>query len=285
MTNRNIMYALGYIDPKLIANAAPDMPQKKNEKITWIKWVSIAACFLFLLSVTLNTLVYEPIHTHIAYPINGAEALPDGPYVVMSTDWLLYRDAQALVDSADLVFIGKITDIDFQVLDSSNALPVSDKTLEHAKHLYTIYSVEISQTYKGDTTNITKIRIMGGLVDYDTEAQLHAIEEGNAFGKENGIPVWSNSHKIECQMGNSYLFALRQFETGYPTILNLDQSIFDLHEPTKKQTVGNNENVYYSEKKDEYHYPLISVKDIIMEFGKKEWKAFYEKWEQGAYTS
>ena len=126
---------------------------------------------------------------------------------------------------------------------------------------------------------------MGGVVDYNIDTQLEVMEIGNAFGKENGIPILDNYYKVQCKIGNSYLFTLRQFETGYPTIMNVDQSVFDLNDPTRKQTIGNNPNVYYSGSKDEYNCPLISAKDVIMEFGKKEWNAFNEKWEQGVYSS
>ena len=45
MTNKNLLQAMGHIDPKLIADAAPDVPQKKIVNKTWIKWASLAACF------------------------------------------------------------------------------------------------------------------------------------------------------------------------------------------------------------------------------------------------
>lgn len=45
MTNKNLLQAMGHIDPKLIADAAPDVPQKKSTNKTWVKWASLAACF------------------------------------------------------------------------------------------------------------------------------------------------------------------------------------------------------------------------------------------------
>lgn len=282
MTNTNLLQAMGRIDPKLIADAAPDAPQKKSVNKPWVKWASLAACLCVIITAVL--VIYNPSPDVIIPPNFERVELPEGPYVITTSDWQLYSNAKDLINNADLVFIGKITDIDFQVLDSSNALPVSETTPNYARQLYTIYTVEISQTYKGDTTDITKIRVMGGVVDYNIDTQLEVMENGNAFGKENGIPILDNYYKVQCNIGNSYLFTLRQFETGYPTIMNVDQSVFDLNEPTRKQTIGNNPNVYYSGSKDEYNCPLISAKDVIMEFGKKEWTSFNEKWEQGVYS-
>ena len=257
--------------------------KRKPTNRTWVKWAALAACLCLIITAVL--VIYDPVPDVIIPPNFESMKLPEGPYVITTSDWPLYSSAKDLINNADLVFIGKITGIDFDVLDSSTALPVSENTPNYARQLYTIYTVEISQTYKGDTTDVTKIRVMGGVVDYNIDTQLEVMEIGNAFGKENGIPILDNYYKVQCKIGNSYLFTLRQFETGYPTIMNVDQSVFDLNDPTRKQTIGNNPNVYYSGSKDEYNCPLISAKDVIMEFGKKEWTSFNKKWKQGVYSS
>ena len=286
MTNKEFYREFGNIDPKMIEAAAPAKNVQKKKKNGWVKWASLAACLCVIITAVLVIYTpYNPSPNVIILPNFERVELPEGPYVLTTSDWPLYSSAKDLIDNADLVFIGKITGIDFEVLDSSNALPVSETTPHYARQLYTIYTVEISQTYKGDTTDVTKIRVMGGVVDYNIDTQLEIMENGNALGKENGIPILDNYYKVQCNIGNSYLFTLRQFETGYPTIMNVDQSVFDLNEPTRKQTIGNNPNVYYSGSKDEYNCPLISAKDIIMGFGKKEWNAFNERWEQGVYSS
>lgn len=49
MTNTNLLQAMGRIDPKLIADAAPDVPRKKSTNKTWVKWASLAACLCLIL--------------------------------------------------------------------------------------------------------------------------------------------------------------------------------------------------------------------------------------------
>lgn len=49
MTNTNLLQAMGRIDPKLIADAAPDVQQKKNANKTWVKWASLAACLAIVI--------------------------------------------------------------------------------------------------------------------------------------------------------------------------------------------------------------------------------------------
>lgn len=208
----------------------------------------------------------------------------NGPYMIRSADWPIYDTSDSLVDAADMVFIGRITEIEFQVLDAANALPVSDSTSEYARELYTIYNVEVVTSYKGDTTKVSKIRVMGGMVDYEAEQQLQVMEEGEAFAIEAGIPIWDNYEKVQCELGGTYLFVLKQFDTGYPTIVNLEQAVFSVDDPTKKRTIGNNLNTYYSGDIDEFNNPLISVEDIITEFGKDMLDEFVQNWENGVYA-
>ena len=47
MTNKNIFRELGGLDPDLIAKAAPDVARKSKHK-TFVKWGSIAACFMVM---------------------------------------------------------------------------------------------------------------------------------------------------------------------------------------------------------------------------------------------
>lgn len=56
MTNTNLLQAMGRIDPKLIADAAPDVSQKKcgRKSRSWIKWCGIAACLCLIALVTFS---------------------------------------------------------------------------------------------------------------------------------------------------------------------------------------------------------------------------------------
>ncbi|MGM9596575.1 MAG: hypothetical protein ACI3XO_02050 [Eubacteriales bacterium] len=59
MTNTNLLQAMGRIDHKLIADAAPDVPQKKSTNKRWVKWASLAACFALV--ITASMLLYPSI--------------------------------------------------------------------------------------------------------------------------------------------------------------------------------------------------------------------------------
>lgn len=52
MTSKNIFRSMRDIDPQLILDAAPDMPQKKKTSCTRVKWTSLAACLALIVAVT-----------------------------------------------------------------------------------------------------------------------------------------------------------------------------------------------------------------------------------------
>ena len=57
MTNRNLLQAMGRIDPKLIAEAAPDVPQKKSTNKMWVRWGAVAACLCLAISLVFRVAI------------------------------------------------------------------------------------------------------------------------------------------------------------------------------------------------------------------------------------
>ena len=54
MKNTNLLDSMGRIDSKLIADASPDVPQKKSSSKAWMKWTSLAACFCLIVSAIIG---------------------------------------------------------------------------------------------------------------------------------------------------------------------------------------------------------------------------------------
>lgn len=248
------------------------------------KTICMILCFIFVFAFGSCSKNKDTI-----FPESGSSYYADIPnnatYAKRTADWEIYNDAKELVSASDIVFIGKITNIEFQILDITNALPISESTATSDKELYTIYSVDVVKSLKGDSSNISKVRIMGGMVDYKVDEQLRVMDEGESFRRELGIPIWDQFYKAQCKNDQYYLFVLKQFETGYPTILNLEQSVYSMNEPTRKNMIGNATKVYYSGSKDDNGNPMISAYDIISEFGSKELERFHKDWEEGKYTN
>lgn len=247
---------------------------------------SIAILLGILLVMSLTSCSKNNDHL-IAFPENGiieSTAIPEGPYAKRTADWNIYKNAEELISESDIVLIGKVKSIEFKVLDITNALPVSENTPDYAKELYTIYNIEVLTPYKGDIIGSISFRVMGGMVNYQVDEQIKVMEKECAFNRELGILVWENYSKAQCTVGKSYLFTLYQFETGLPTLLNLEQSVYSLDEPTRKNSIGNSNKVYYSGSVDDNGSPLISALDIISAFGNEDINIFEQNWVNGMYN-
>lgn len=144
-------------------------------------------------------------------------------YQTISADWPFYEDIQDLVEHSTLIVAGTITDISFQLLDARTALPVTGETEERYRCLYTMYTIDVTERYKGDPIESTQVRIIGGRENDYLEEQTTALGDDI----KNGIPLLENMPELK--IGETYLFALYQYEDTAPTPVNLTQGILCLN--------------------------------------------------------
>ncbi len=235
----------------------------------------------FLLTLTVVSCSTETKHTSINYPESGQSRymeIPEGLYAKMVADWPIYH-IDDLVQTADIVLIGRVKSIEFRVLDMRTALPPTESTPAYAKDLYTIYHLDVLNIYKGDVEKSVSIRISGGMVGYRENEQLDLLQD---YGMSDIIPVWDAQYMVQCAIGESYLFVLKQFETGLPTMINLTQTVYVLDEPTRMNTVDDSEKVWYSGDDGARGYSMSAV-DVISFFGDKHLKEFEQNWVNGLY--
>lgn len=131
----------------------------------------------------------------------------------MIADYPMYDTAQNLVDAADLVFTGKVENIRYEMLDiKMESGPDSMTGLEEASKVpYTIFEINVSNVYKGNTTDETiYLKRPGG--NFDTIV----------YELEGATPI---------NQGEEYLFVAQTFENFYPSLVNVDQAVYDLNAP------------------------------------------------------
>lgn len=143
-------------------------------------------------------------------------------YQTISADWPFYEDIQDLVEHSTLIVAGTITDISFQLLDARTARPVTGETEEQYRCLYTMYTIDVTERYKGDPTESIQVRIIGGRENDYPEEQAAVLGDDI----KNGIPLLENMPELK--IGETYLFALYQYEDTAPTPVNLTQGILSL---------------------------------------------------------
>jgi len=168
-------------------------------------------------------------------PASTAESIPvpnmpmQVTYNVTQGDWPQYKNAAEVVGKADLVFEGKVTGISFQVLDMTTGLPPTSDTEEWHRCLYTFYDVEITTVYKGDERRTIQVVMNGGLRDVRVDEQLRVLGED----APKGIPLVAGM--LVLANGKTYLFAVKKNGTLPAFILNTNQSVYDLVNPSVKQ--------------------------------------------------
>ena len=151
-------------------------------------------------------------------------------YNTISGDWPEYKNAAEVVEKADLVFEGKVTGISFQVLDMRTSLPPTKDTEEWNRSLYTIYDVEIATVYKGNQQRTIQVKLDGGIRGVRVDDQLRAL----GADASKGIPVAEGM--LVLAIGRTYLFVVKKNGTLPAFILNTTQSVYDLANPSAKQS-------------------------------------------------
>jgi hypothetical protein len=226
----------------------------KGGMIMKIKLALLAAAVLVLASCSASQNPSSENSSVVDADMNGSSVAYEVDYNTMSADWPIYKDVTELTEAANVILLGKVTDISFQVLDDRTARPPSEETEEWNRSLNTIYDVDVITSYKGDSLENIKVRMLGGQKGVRVEEQLAALGED----AENGIPIMEGMPEIK--IGETYLFVLYQYKDTMPTLVNVGQGVYELHDPLAKD-----------------QYSFVSPKDIISYFGKDKWEEFKEK--------
>ena len=115
--------------------------------------------------------------------------------VIIQADYPFYESVKAAVNSADLIFTGKIIS---QKYELTSEIP------------YTIYEIQVSKMYFGSTDDKTiYIKCPGGKIDDKTY-----------------ISEMTKNLKPEIE----YLFLAKSFKNTYPSLINDTQSFYDLND-------------------------------------------------------
>jgi hypothetical protein len=226
----------------------------KGGMIMKIKLALLAAAVLVLASCSARQNPSSENSPVVDTDMNSSSVAYEVDYNTMSADWPIYKDVTELTEAANVILLGKVTGISFQVLDDRTAQHPSEETEEWNRSLNNIYDVDVITSYKGDSLKNIKVRMLGGQKGVYVEEQLSALGED----AKNGIPIMEGMPEIK--IGETYLFVLYQYKDTMPTLVNVGQGVYELHDPLAKD-----------------QYSFVSPKDIISYFGKDKWEEFKEK--------
>lgn len=142
-------------------------------------------------------------------------------YETFHADYPYYSTIDEMKEKANLVFIGTVRSVSFELLDMYTMKPVDKLDSAGFPLINTIYEVEVNHAYSDMKKETVKIRIEGGL-------RNQLIDKQVTTARTNTIVVQEDSPSLICE--ESYLFALYLAENAnYASIINPFQSIYSLN--------------------------------------------------------
>lgn len=139
----------------------------------------------------------------------NAEDHAEESKVGVSAEYPEHKDANTLVDSANLIFSGTVKDISYEKLDVRTEKEEGSET-DGEELPYTIFEISVDQVYKGSIDGDTiRIKRLGGQTD-DIEYDL--------------------SDAIEISIAGRYLFLTETYDDSYPSLVNMAQSVYNMED-------------------------------------------------------
>ena len=139
-----------------------------------------------------------------------------------------YSSAAEVAKAAENVYTGTVTDISFEIIcmQTGEAVDTSDSS-EASRMLYTVYTVQRTDSFKGENPVEIKIYRIGGLIGYKESVQYNMIEKAGLFDEYHGIPVTTDADASKLTVGAQYLFCTVRPVEGHDVPINPTQFAYD----------------------------------------------------------
>lgn len=175
MNDKNLLDAMGNIDPKLIMSAAPDAAQKKLTEAAWVKWIAIAACFCLIVSaVVVIPMLLKDDYMIVPYMPNGDPWTP-----------VIHADVNEVILSADEV--GGVFDVTYDSIGTNQYTKIYTVKPEYL-NLIPLPNAEYLPVYSSSTLDYSQDELQKFINTY--------IDVATAF-----FGVNSKSYQIESEEG------------------------------------------------------------------------------------
>lgn len=211
------------------------------------KWLSLLIALHLLLLCGCS--VFKKTNTDTAE--KGTTGTTAVTYEMFQITWPYYLSIQEMVDTADGVFLGTVTDISFTVWDTEKDQPMTDTTPVDKRELQTIYHITVGNTYKGNYTGTVKLACEGGRANFKTEVQRRLCADAR-------IPFQLFPDYPTLKVGEKHIFSVKQ-KTHFVRVINVAQGLLKLEDPFKKQSG-------------------ISCQALLSYFSNQQWTAFWKQW-------
>lgn len=147
----------------------------------------------------------------------------EGTVISVHADYPHYETAQELVDSAELVFSGKVEKISCEMLDvrTPSGTESAAEVSESQEIPYTLYEIKITKVYKGS---------------YEDDTIIIKRPGGQYGGTEYAL-----DEAPDISQGETYLILAETYENSYASLLNVTQASYDMNAPEAYSEAGEGE--------------------------------------------
>lgn len=142
--------------------------------------------------------------------------------IELSPDWPSYDTASEIVEASTNIYIGKVKDITFDIINMETGKSDNSQNSNNANRmLYTIYTVSVLENFKGDNSEDVKICQIGGIWGYKEDEQIHLLESAGLLQDFGGIPVIKDGSTLA--ISADYLFCTSRTIGDFDFIINKNQ--------------------------------------------------------------
>ena len=191
---------------------------KKIVCLCMILMIFLVGCSNSLDSENSSSLDFE-----IPYDLNLKNSESDYTIVSISADYPEYTTADEIANAAANIYVGKVKEISYEIIDMQTAKAVDSIELtDISPMLYTVYTIEIVNTLKGEDSVEIELAVLGGIEGFDESEQYSKLESFGMLDRYKGIPVVSDK-KAVLGLNEEYLFCVRRSSGDYDLVINLTQ--------------------------------------------------------------
>ena len=150
------------------------------------------------------------------------------PILSAEADYPFYDSAAEVAGAAASIYTGTVTDISFEIINMTTGETVSASDSSSASRmLYTVYTVRLTDSFKGDNPDEIKIFIYGGLSGYGESLQYSIAESAGLTEEYHGIPATADAGTTKLTVGAQYLFCTVRPAEGHDVPINPTQFAYD----------------------------------------------------------
>ena len=187
---------------------------------------------LFGCTSSLDNGTSNNLNEEIVNDLNIESEMPDHVQM-LHVDYPVYSDANDLVNASTNIYTGTVKDISFEIIDyKTGKVDASSKSQSNHRMLYTIYTISLTNSIKGENPSEIKICRIGGILGYKEAEQYSKQESAGLVSEYKSLPLVDNCATLD--IGKEYLFCTSRHSGDFDFVINLTQFVHhtDSHNAT-----------------------------------------------------